>query len=90
MLDRLLGEQLLDLIDGLEELEGRLDDAVEQEGKVHQQREAEDLEPLERLPTQAEGHDPDEKGPASVDSRARCSADLLGDVEAEEVESTAP
>jgi hypothetical protein len=44
MFDGLLRQQLLDLFIGdLQELKGRLDNAVEQEGKVHKQGEPDDL-----------------------------------------------
>lgn len=44
MFDRLLRQQLLDLFIGdLQEVKGRLDNAVEQEGKVHKQGETDDL-----------------------------------------------
>lgn len=64
---RLLGQQLLDLLLGPQELKGRLDDAVKEEGEVDEQGEADDLQPLERLPAEAERDDPDEEGPAGVD-----------------------
>ena len=88
MLDRLLGKQLLDLLDA-EEGKGRLDDAVEQESKVDEQHEAGDLQPLERLPAEAERDDPDEEGAARVDGGARRGADAARDREAEEVEAAA-
>ncbi len=53
-------QQLLHLLAGLEELEGRLDDAVEEKREVDQEDEPHDLQRLERLPAQAEGHQPDE------------------------------
>lgn len=84
---RLLGEQLLDLLLGPQELERRLDDAVEQEGEVDEQGEAEDLQPLERLPAEAERDDPDEERPAGVDGRAGGGADGPRDGEAKEVEA---
>ena len=88
MLDGLLGQQLLDLLDA-EEGEGRLDDAVEQEGEVDKQHEAGDLQPLERLPAEAERDDPDEEGAARVDGGARRGADAARDGQAEEVEAAA-
>lgn len=66
VLDGLLGKQLLDLLD-LEELKGRLDNAIEEEGEVNKQGKADNLQPLECLPAQAKGHDPDEQGTARVD-----------------------
>lgn len=71
----LLGQQLLNILIGPQELKGRLDDAVEQEGEVDQQGEAKDLQPLECLPAEAERDDPDEEGPAGVDGRAGGGAD---------------
>ena len=87
MLDGLLGKQLLYVGARLEESEGRLDDAVEEEGEVDEQREAADLQPLERLPAEAQRDDPDEQRPARVDGRARRGADVARDREAEEVEA---
>lgn len=83
----LLGQQLLDLLLGPQELKGRLDDAVEEEGEVDEQGEADDLQPLERLPAEAERDDPDEERPARVDGRAGGGADAARDGEAEEVEA---
>ena len=71
MLDRLLGEELLDFLAGAQEVEGRPDDAVEQEGEVDEQGEAGDLQPLEGLPAEPQRHDPDEQGPAGIDGRPR-------------------
>lgn len=88
VLDWLLGEELLDLVLGPEERERRLDEAVEQEGEVDEEHEPHDLEPLERLPAQAQGHDPDEEGAARVDGGARGGAHGAGDGEAKEVEPT--
>jgi len=87
MLHRLLGQQLLHLLLGLQELKGRLDDAVEQEGEVDEEGEAGHLQPLERLPAEAERDDPDEEGPAGVNGRAGGGADGPRDGEAEEVEA---
>jgi hypothetical protein len=86
MLNRLLREQLLDLLDA-EELKRRLDDAVEQEGEVDEECKPGNLQPLECLPAQAERDDPDEQGAARVDGRPRGSADAARDGEAEEVEA---
>lgn len=88
MLDRLLGQQLLDLLMGLEELERGLHDAVEQEGEVDEKSEADDLQPLERLPAEAQRDNPDEERSARVDGRSRRGADGARDGEAEEVEAT--
>jgi hypothetical protein len=51
MFNRLLGEQLFNLLVRLQKLQGRLDNAVEEEGEVHEKTKADDLEPLESLPT---------------------------------------
>jgi hypothetical protein len=89
MLNRLLRQQLLDLVGvNSKELEGGLHDAVEEESEVDQKNKAEDLEPLERLPPEAEGDDPDEQRAAGVNRGARCGADCPGHREAEEVEAT--
>lgn len=89
VLNRFLGQELLDLfIWDSEELQGRLNDTVEQEGEVNKQGEADNLEPLERLPTQAKGDDPDEKGSASVNGRSRSSTDAPCNGQAKEVEAT--
>lgn len=88
MLDRFFGEQLLDLLPGAQELERGLDDAVEEEGEVDEEREAGDLQPLEGLPAEAERDHPDEEGAAAVDGGARGGADAAGDGEPEEVETS--
>ena len=54
VLDRLFGQQLGNILSYPQELERRLDDTVEEEGKVDQEDESDDLEPLERLPAEAE------------------------------------
>lgn len=87
MFNRLLRQQLLHLADA-EEFERRLDDAVEQESKVDEQAEADDLEPLERLPAEAERDDPDEERAARVDGGAGGGAHAAGYGETEEVEAT--
>jgi hypothetical protein len=88
VLNRLLRQQLLDLLLRLEAPERRPDDTVEEEGEVHEEGEADDLEPLERLPAEAEGDHPDEEGAARVDGRAGGCADAAGDGESEEVEAS--
>lgn len=87
MLNRLFGQKPLNLFVLPEELERRLHDAVEQEGEVHQHGKANHLEPFETLPAQAEGHDPDDERPASVNGRAGCCAHAPSNGEAEEVEA---
>ena len=87
MLNRLLRQQLLHLPDA-EELEGGLDDAVEQESKVDQQDEADNLQPLKCFPAQAERDHPDEERAARVDGGARGGAHAAGYGETEEVEAT--
>ena len=90
MLDRLLGEEFLDLgFVGAEEGEGGADDAVEEEGEVDEEGEAGDLEPLEGLPAEPERHHPDEQGPARVDGRPRRRAHVTRHREPEEVEASA-
>jgi hypothetical protein len=86
MLNRLFRQELLHLSHA-EELERRLNDAVEEEGEVHQESETDNLQPLERLPAEAERDHPDEQGTAGVDGGARRGADAAGDGEAEEVEA---
>lgn len=89
MLNGLLGQQLFDLgLVNLEELEGRVDDAVEKKGKVDEQGKSEDLQPLECLPAQAEGDDPDEERAAGVNGGAGRGGDAAGDGETEKVEAT--
>lgn len=88
MFHGLLGQQLLYLLLGPQELKGRLDDAVEQEGEVDEEGEAKDLQPLESLPAEAERDDPDEERPAGIDGRAGGSTDGPRDGKAEEVEAT--
>lgn len=84
----LLRQQLLDLLLGLEELKRRRDNAVEEEGEVYQQNEAQNLQPFERLPAKAERHDPDEERAACIDRRAGRGADGARNGQAEEVEAT--
>ena len=80
VLNGLLGQELLDLfIWDSEELQRRLNDTVEQEGEVNKQGETDNLEPLESLPAQAKGDDPDEQGSASVNGRSRSSTDASCD-----------
>lgn len=89
VLNGLLGQQLFDLgLINLEELEGRIDNAVEKEGKVDEQGKSEDLQPLECLPAQAEGDDPDKERAAGVDGRAGRGGDAAGDGETKKVEAT--
>lgn len=71
-----------------ERLERRLDNAVEYKRGIHEHGETHNLEPLERLPAQAERNDPDKECPAGIDSRARGSTDIAGDGKTEEVEAT--
>lgn len=87
MLNGLLGQQLLRLFLDAQKLEGRLDDAVEQKGGIHQQGEADNLQPLERLPSEAERHNPDEERPARVNGGARGGTDGAGNGEPKEVEA---
>lgn len=70
-------------------LERRPNQIVEQERAVHQQRKASHLQPLERLPAQAQRHHPDEQRAAGIDRRTRGSRDGARDRQAEEVEATA-
>lgn len=64
-----------------------VDDLVEQRSSPDQQRETDDLQPLEGFPAQAQRDEPDEERAAGVDRAARGGADLAGDGEAEEVET---
>lgn len=75
MLNGILGEQLLNFLIFTQELEGWLDNAVEDKGKVHQEGETQDLEPLECFPAQAQGDNPNEQGSACIDGRSCCSTD---------------
>jgi hypothetical protein len=88
MLNRILDEERLrlPLNPGLDR---RPDQIVEQERAVYQQRESENLQPLECLPAQAKRHHPDEQRAAGVDSRARSCRDGARDRETKEVEATA-
>lgn len=86
MLNRLLRQQLLHLADA-EELKRRLDDAVEEEGKVNEQTKADDLQPLECLPAETERDHPDEKRAARVDGGAGGGAHRAGYGEAKEIEA---
>lgn len=62
MLYRFLFQQFLSVseVTGETCFERRTDDIVEQEGAVNEEREAEDLEPLEGFPSQDQGNEPDE------------------------------
>ena len=64
-----------------------VDDLVEQRSSPDQQRETDDLQPLEGLPAQAQRDEPDEERAAGVDCAAGGGADLTGDGEPEEVET---
>lgn len=88
MLYGLLGQQLLHMLLGLEEFKGWGNDAIEEEGEVDQQDESDNLKPLERLPAEAERDDPNKERTASVDRRARGSADGARDGKPKEVEAT--
>lgn len=88
MLNRLLWEELLNLLLSPEEFKRRLDNAIEQEGEINQQNKPDDLQPLERFPAQTEGDDPDEEGPAGIDSRAGGSTHCPSDGETKKVETT--
>lgn len=103
MLNRALGQQLVDtgspplavLAHALaaarapvqQRLQRRPHNVVEEERAVDEQREADDLQPLEGFPAQAQRDDPDEEGSAGVDCGARGGADGARDGEAEEVEA---
>lgn len=87
MLNGLLRQQFLHILFGLEEFKGRGNDAVEEEGEVHQQDESDNLKPLERLPAEAERDNPNKECTAGVDGRARSSADRACDRKAKEVEA---
>lgn len=88
MLYGLFGQQFLHMLLGLQEFKGRGNDAVEEEGEVDQQDESDNLKPLERLPAKAERDDPNKECTASVDRRARGSADGARDGKPKEVEAT--
>ena len=91
VLNRILRQQRLILLASLAlhtALQRRSNQVVEQERAVHQQRKARDLQPLERLPAEAQRHHPDEQRAAGVDCRARRSGHSARDGEAEEVEAT--
>lgn len=74
VLDWLLGEQDLALAMASRQtsLERRPDDIVEQKSAVNEQGEADDLEPLERLPAEAKRDQPDKEGTGGVDCASRC------------------
>ena len=56
----------------------RVDDLVEQRSAPDQQRETDDLQPLEGLPAETQRDEPDEERAAGVDCAARRGADLPG------------
>ena len=74
VLDWLLGKQdlALALASRQTSLEWRPNDIVEQESAVNEQREADDLEPLERLPAETQRDQPDKEGTGGVDCASRC------------------
>ena len=51
--DRLLGEEFLNFLFRMQELEWWLHNAVKDKGEVYQQSKPENLEPLEGLPAQS-------------------------------------
>lgn len=59
-------------------LQRGLHDIVEQERSVNEEAEADDLEPFEGFPAQAEGDEPDEEGAAGVDCAAGGGGDGAG------------
>ncbi len=69
VLDRVFWQQLLwvFLLALDARLQWRRDDVVEDEGAINEEHEAEDLQPLERFPAQAERDYPDEERAARVD-----------------------
>ena len=87
MFNWLFGQQLLHVLPWSEKGKRRLDDTVEEEGKVDQHGETNDLELLEGLPAQTERDDPDKQGPASIDGRAGGSAYTTGNGQAKKVEA---
>ena len=89
VLNGILGEELLEFSRGAQKLKGRLDDAVEHKGGVHEEAETYNLQPLEGLPAKTQRHDPDEQGSAGVDGGARRGAHGAGDGQTKEVEATA-
>lgn len=72
MLDRLLGKQHLSVSPMVREtcLKRRLDDIVKEKGSVDEQTEADNLEPFERFPTQAQRDKPNEQGTTGVNRAA--------------------
>lgn len=69
-------------------LERRPDKVVEEEGSVDEQRESENLEPLECLPSKTQRDNPDEQCSASVDGGTRSCGNGARHAETEEVEAT--
>lgn len=65
----------------------RAQDLVEHAGAPDEQGEADDLQPFECLPTQAETYDPDEEGAAGVDGATRGGGKGASHGQAEEVEA---
>ena len=87
MLNRFLRQKLLVIPDNAT-LKWWTDQSIEKEGSIDQQSETEDLQPLERFPSQEEGDDPDEQCSAGIDGGSGSSAHSSRNWEAEEVEST--
>lgn len=65
-----------------------MNDAVEDKGRIHQQCEANNLQPFKGFPTETQRDDPDKESSASVNGRPRCSANTSSHREAEEIEAT--
>jgi hypothetical protein len=86
--DGLLRQQLLNLFVCLQALHWRLYEAVEEESRVHEESETNNLQPLEALPAQPQRDDPDEEGSASVNCRSSRSTNVASDRETKEIESS--
>lgn len=86
MLNRSLWQQWLSLALHTA-LERRANQIVEHKGAIHQQCKAQYLQPLECLPAETQGDNPNKERTAGIDGRARCGADSPGNGKTEEVET---
>lgn len=66
----------------------RIDHVVEDRSAIDQHGKAENLQPLEGLPSKAQADNPDEERSASVDGASCCSRNLSSDTQTKEVEAT--
>ena len=74
MLNRILREQRLPLLPHTR-LKRRPDDIIEEKRAINKQREPHNLQPLERLPPEAQTNNPNEQRAARINNTPRRRAD---------------